>query len=238
MIYGLASMGKECIKQMHLLDTATHNVANVNTPGFKAEKVFFLEGSSAGGGSETAIVKEPLLRIDYSPAHVQKTGNVFDVALGGDGFFVVETKTGNGYTRNGRFSLNSEGTLVTQNGDYVLGTSGRITISGNDVQIDEKGAIRVDGGTVGSLKVVEFEKPEMLSNAGKGLLLDPNDTAGLKDKEDPAIHSGCLELSNVQAIREMVNMIRIHRSFEAYQKTMQTLQDQEKLSTTRIGRVG
>jgi flagellar basal-body rod protein FlgF len=238
MIYGLASMGKECIKQMHLLDTATHNVANVNTPGFKAEKVFFLEGSSAGGESETAIVKEPLLRIDYSPAHVQKTGNVFDVALGGDGFFVVETKTGNGYTRNGRFTLNSEGTLVTQNGDYVLGTSGRITISGNDVQIDEKGAIRVDGDTVGTLKVVEFEKPEMLSNAGKGLLLDPSDEAGVKDNENPAIHSGCLELSNVQAIREMVNMIRIHRSFEAYQKTMQTLQDQEKLSTTRIGRVG
>lgn len=237
MNYGLASMARECIKQVHLLDSATHNIANVSTPGFKAEKVFFIEGSSPDQETETALVKTPLLRTDYSPGHIQKTGNVLDVALGKEGFFVVETSTGNGYTRNGRFSLNSEGTLVTENGDYVLGASGIISVSGKDVQIDGKGNVTVDGDTVGTLKVVEFETPEMLSNAGKGLLLDTTGEAGPSEKEDAVIHSECLELSNVQAIREMVNMIRIHRSFEAYQKIMQTLQDQEKLSTTRIGRV-
>lgn len=237
MIYGLASMAKECIKQIHQLDSATHNVANINTPGFKAERVFFLEGINDGESSETAIVKNPSFRVDYSPGLVQKTGNSLDVALGGEGFFVVETKNGSAYTRNGQFTLTPNGELVTQKGDYVLGTSGRIIITGNNIQIDEQGTIRVDGTEAGTLGVVEFSNPAVLSNIGNGLLSDPNNEAGLSDKNDPEIHSECLELSNVQAIQEMVNMIKIHRSFETYQKTMQTLQEQEKLSTTRIGKV-
>lgn len=237
MIYGLASMAKECIKQIHQLDSATHNIANINTPGYKTERVFFLEGTTDGESSENAIVKNPSFRVDYSPGLVQKTGNPLDLALRGEGFFVVETKNGSAYTRNGQFTTTPNGELVTQNGDYVLGTSGRIVIKGSNVRIDERGSIQVDGSTVGTLKVVEFNNPDMLSNIGDGLLTDPEGSAGLNDKEDPAIHSGCLELSNVQAIREMVDMIKIHRSFETYQKTMQTLQEQEKLSTTRIGKV-
>ena len=236
MTYGIASMAKECIKQIHQIDSATHNIANINTPGFKAERVFFLEGTT-GGGVETANVKNPLFRVDYSPGLVQRTGNSLDVALRGEGYFVVETKTGNAYTRNGRFTLNQKGELVTQNGDYVLGNSGRITIAGSDIKIDEQGSIRVDGTAADTLKVADFDNPAMLSNIGKGLLCDPKEAAGLHDKENPVIHSECLELSNVQAIREMVDMIKINRSFETYQKTMQTLQEQDKLSTTRIGRV-
>lgn len=238
MIYGIASMAKECIKQTHQLDSMTHNIANVNTPGFKAERVFFLEGASGGGLSKTANVENPLFLIDYSPGLVQKTGNVLDLAIKGEGFFVVETEKGEGYTRNGRFTLNENGELVTQNGDYVLGTSGRIVISGNDVMIDEQGTISVDGNESGSLKVVEFENPLALSNMGRGLLHDPTNQAGVKVAQAQEVHSECLELSNVKAIREMVAMIKLHRSFETYQKTMQTLQDQDKLSTNRIGRVG
>jgi len=237
MIYGLASMAKESIKQIHQLDASTHNVANINTPGFKAERVFFPEGTTGGGVSETAIVRNPSFRIDYSPGLVQQTGNNLDVALRGEGFFAVETKNGNAYTRNGSFTVTPDGELITQSGDYVMGASGRIIITGRDVHIDERGTVRVDGDSVGTLRIVEFENPDMLSNLGNGLLGDPGNSAGLADKEDPEVHSGCIELSNVQAIQAMVDMIKIHRSFETYQKVMQTLQEQEKLSTTRIGKV-
>lgn len=226
-------MAKESIKHIHQLEAVTHNIANVNTPGFKAERVLFPEGMTLNISDN----EKPLSVIDYSPGLLQKTGNTFDVAIVGEGFFVIETANGEAYSRDGRFTLNETGELVTQNGDYVLGKSGKIIISGNDVEIDENGSVKADGNEAGVLKIVEFDNPEMLKSIGKGLLYDLKEEANPRIVEKPKVYSGFLEMSNVQAIREMVSMISIHRSFETYQKTMQTLQEQDKLSTNRIGKL-
>ncbi len=226
-------MAKESIKHIYQLEAVTHNIANVNTPGFKAEKVLFPEGTSLNRSND----EKPLSVIDYSPGPIQKTGNVFDVAVGGEGFFVIETANGEAYSRDGRFTLNERGELVTHSGDYVLGKSGKIVISGDDVRIDENGSVKADGNEAGVLKIVELDKPEVLKSAGKGLLCDLKKEAGPMIVEKPKVYSEHLEMSNVQAIKEMVNMISIHRSFETYQKTMQILQEQDKLSTNRIGKL-
>lgn len=233
MIHSIAAtMAKEGIKQIYRLDCATHNVANVNTPGFKAERIFFLDN-----GSRDDSMENPVLRVDYSPGVIQQTGNVLDIAVGGRGFFVIETKQGEVYTRDGRFTLNDNKELITVAGDYVLGKSGKITISGDRIHINENGAISVDGNEIDTLKIVEFERPAVLKSVGMGLFRDSRNTAGPRIMKTPEIHSGALELSNVRAIREMVDMIKIQRSFETYQKAMQTLQDQDKLSTNRIGKL-
>ena len=238
MIHGIARMAKECVKEINRLDCATHNIANINTPGFKAERMFYLELNPEAAEESGEFVKRPLFLMDYTPGIIQKTGNALDCALKGDGFFVLMTEQGEAYTRNGRFSLNEKGDLVTQSGHYVMGNSGKINVSGNDVHVDGDGTVRVDGSEADALKIVEFNNAQVLENIGMGLLRDAGGMAGLKPAETPDVQSESLELSNVQAIREMVDMININRSFETYQKTMQTLQDQDKLSTNRIGRVG
>jgi flagellar basal body rod protein FlgG len=94
----------------------------------------------------------------------------------------------------------------------------------------------VDGSPVGKLKIVDFADRQKLRNAGGGLYIDDG-SAGVKKMDRPDIASGTIELSNVNVINEMANMIEIHRSFETYQKIIQTLADQDKLSVSRIGRV-
>ena len=237
MINGIATMAGECVKQIHRLNSTTHNIANVNSPGFKEEKIFFLEASSAGNSEEGQFLQKPLFITDYSQGIIKKTGNALDMAIKGNGFFVIQTKDGEAYTRDGKFTLNKNNELVTEAGDYVLGKSGKITISGGNVEIDANGRISADGSETGALKIVDFENKTALVRLGSGLFNDTTKLAVSKVENNPEIHSGYIELSNVQSINEMVGMIKIQRSFETYQKVMQTLQEQDKLSTNRIGRL-
>lgn len=236
MINGIEMLANVAIRQISRLDCVTHNIANVNTPGFKAERFHFLKASSEKGANEGRPAQGPATTVDYSRGIMQKTGNVLDLAIDEKGFFAVQTKAGVAYTKDGRFTLNKDGELVTQSGDYVLGRGGKIVIEGNDIQISEDGVISVDGDEIDALKIVGFRELSALVKRGVGFL-NPDNLAGAKEEENARVQSGYLELSNVQAIREMVEMINIQRTFESYQKAIQTLSEQDKLSTTRIGRL-
>ncbi|MBW2650950.1 MAG: flagellar basal-body rod protein FlgF [Deltaproteobacteria bacterium] len=235
---GIEIMANAAIRQISRLNCVTHNIANVNTPGFKAERFHFLKASSdKAGANEGRAAQRPATTIDYSRGIMQKTGNVLDLAINENGFFAVQTKTGVAYTKDGRFTLNKDGKLVTQSGDYVLGRGGKITIDGNNVQISRDGVINVDGDEVGALKIVSFREPSALVKINTGLYRNPDNLADAKEKENTWVQSGHLELSNVQAIREMVEMINIQRTFESYQKVIQTISEQDKMSTNRIGKL-
>ncbi|OPL16120.1 MAG: hypothetical protein AVO38_08580 [delta proteobacterium ML8_D] len=231
----ISIIAHECIRHINRLDSVTNNIANVDTPGFKAEELYFLRGDSEGFSGESQL--RQIMVTNYSPGVVQKTDNVLDVAIQGEGFFVVQTKNGLAYTRDGRFTLNEKRQLVTQEGNYVLGKSGKIVISADNVQISEHGAINIDGNEVDTLKIVDFLNLSDLRKIGNGLYQDSAGSAEPSIIKNPEIQSGYLELSNVQAIREMVEMINIQRSFESYQKVIQTIQDQDKLSTNRVGKL-
>ncbi|MDI6687664.1 MAG: flagellar basal-body rod protein FlgF [Desulfobacterales bacterium] len=236
MINSIDMLTNMAVMQISQLDCITHNIANVNTPGFKAERFRFPNGNEAVGTDADTPAQGPAIMVDYSRGIIQKTGNVLDMAIDGDGFFAVQTKAGVSYTKDGRFTLNKDGELVTQSGDHVLGRGERIAIEGNNVQISEDGVISVDGYEVNSLRIVSFSEPAALIKQGSGFL-NPDDIAGVKEEENSRVQSGYLELSNVQAIREMVEMINIQRTFESYQKAIQTISEQDKLSTTRIGKL-
>ena len=229
---GIDILASVATRQTRRLDSAVRNIANVNTAGFKAERVRFLEGSTGARGAEG----RPETTIDYSQGVIQKTGNVLDLAIKGDGFFTVQTKDGVAYTRDGRATLNENGELVSLAGDYLLGRGGKITVSGDDIQINENGALRVDGTEVDTLKIVSFREPSALIQVNARLYRNPDDVAG-RHEGVGQVHSGYLELSNVQAVREMVEMINMQRTFESYQKTIQTIDEQNKASTSRIGRL-
>jgi flagellar basal-body rod protein FlgF len=225
----------ECIRQINLLDSITNNIANVDTPGFKAEQLYFSRGGPGDIPGESKL--RQITVTNYSPGVMQRTDNVLDLAIQGEGFFVIQTEDGLAYSRDGRFTLNKDRDLVTHDGDYVLGRSGKISITGDNIQISENGVINVDGNEVDTLKIVDFRKPYALHRLGKGLYQDPDGSADPSIIKNPEIQSGFLELSNVQAIKEMVKMINIQHSFGLYQKVMQTIQDQDKLSTNRVGKL-
>jgi len=237
MVNGIKLLANAAIGQIARLNCVTSNIANVNTPGFKAGLLHFLEGNVAGGIGKGNHMQKPVTAVDYSPGSIRKTGNVLDLAINGEGFFAVQTKAGVVYTRDGRFTLNENGELVTLGGDYVLGRGGKIAIEGNDIQISQGGIIRVDGNEVDALKIVSFREPSALVKINTGLYRNPDNLAGAKKEENACVQSGYLELSNVQAIREMVEMINIQRTFESYQKAIQTIAEQDKSSTSRIGKL-
>ncbi|MEA3486371.1 MAG: flagellar basal-body rod protein FlgF [Thermodesulfobacteriota bacterium] len=237
MINGIELLANAAIGQIAHLNCATHNIANVNTPGFKAELFHFLEGTVAGGINEGSSIQRPVTAVDYSPGTIRETGNVLDLAINGKGFFAVQTKAGVAYTRDGRFTLNEDGELVTLAGDHVLGSGGKIVINGNDIRISEEGVISVDGNEVDTLKIMSFREPSALVRLSASFYRNPDNLAGAEEKVNASVQSGCFELSNVQVIREMVEMINIQRTFESYQKAIQTISEQNKLSTSRIGKL-
>ncbi|MDD2316481.1 MAG: flagellar basal-body rod protein FlgF [Desulfobacterales bacterium] len=233
MPYQVGDVANACSRTMSQLDYVTHNLANVNTPGFKAEYLHFARMTQNDG----LAPESGQMAVNFESGTLQETGNPLDAALEGDGFFVVEAGPGgSAYTRQGNFTLDRDGYLVTAAGDKVLGASGPIQVEGDRISIDDQGRVISDGDEAGRLRVVRFEYPQELRRKGSGLFTDPGNAGGTPE-DDPRLKSGSLENSNVNVVWEMVAMIDIQRTFEAYQKVIQTMADQDRLSTSRVGKL-
>ncbi|BCS55806.1 flagellar basal-body rod protein FlgF [Geobacter sp. SVR] len=231
------------IAAMKRLDIISNNLANVNTPGYKKEKMTF-ESMLAGSVNPPAVPQgstaDPILQkenvyIDYSAGPIAQTGNPLDVSIDGDGFFVVNTPDGQAYTRQGNFRLAADGTLVTSDGHTVLGQGGAIQVQGGKVEIDAKGVVSVDGTPAGTISIVDFPKPYNLTKVGKALFV-PGAQANPQAAQS-AILQGQLEGSNVDTISEMVQMIETTRYFEACSKVIKGYDDMATKATNDLGRL-
>jgi flagellar basal-body rod protein FlgG len=172
--------------------------------------------------------------MDFAQGIPEKTGNLFDLSIEGDGFFALQNKNGTTYTRNGSFILNKQNELVTHSGEYVLGETGKIIINGTDINIDSDGTVEVDGNIAGKLKIVSFTNQNELTRTMGGQYIDEG-KARQKKADSYRISNGYLEMSNVSAAKEMIDMIDIQHTFETYQKIILTMSDLDKISTSRIG---
>ena len=225
------------------LDVLANNLANINTPGFKQDRLIFRVPIEKKGDSPTDFLQGPSAQMpygaktDFSQGVLRHTDNPLDLALDGTGFFCIKTPEGIRYTRNGSFSLNENGVLVTKRGDPVLGKSGKIDIMGGNVMVDQDGNISVEGIQVATLKIVTVSKPQFLKKVGNTLFA--LDRPGLaRDKTDGLkVRQGYVEESNVNGIRVMTEMTDISRSYESYQKVIQFLSDATKKSVERVGRL-
>lgn len=236
MAYDVTDVGKLCVRNIEQLDHVANNIANVTTSGFKTEHLHYFISQQPKPGSDQVPEYTPQLAVDYSRGAIQKTGNPLDVAINGDGFFAVQTQGNIVYTKKGDFTVASDGKLVTSLGEEVMGDGGAIVITGSKVKINDRGVVEVNGKEVDRLKVVAFDNVKALIKQGAGLFTDPG-TAGMKKVENPLLLSGHIESSNVQAVKEMIDMVDLQRSFETYQKIIMTMQDMDKLSTSRVGRL-
>jgi flagellar basal-body rod protein FlgF len=213
------------VAQMRRLDVATQNLANLKTPAFKGQHLAFgemfasLPPADPTGGS-VAIAEH---RIDFSQGEIQQTGNAFDLALDGEGFFVVGGRFGPRYTREGSFKLASDGTMVNAAGEPVLSEGGEpIRVTGHKVEVNAEGVIRTEEGEMGRLNIVRFGDRRALAKEARGLYRAP-ETVETEPAEDYRVLQGSIEQSNVNPIDAMVALITIHRQFEAYSKVMQMM---------------
>ncbi|HZE91430.1 MAG TPA: flagellar basal-body rod protein FlgF [Rhizobacter sp.] len=231
MIY-LSMSGAKATMQRQ--DTLANNLANVTTPGFRAELQAFRAVPVQGSGASTRVYAlESTPGYDATPGVITDTGRNLDVAVKGDSWLSVQALDGTeAYTRGGSFDVSSEGMLTTRGGLPVLGDGGPIQIPANsEVTIGSDGTISAKDGTgkinaVGKLKLVTPEAP--LERGEDGLFRAPEGDLSA----DPAarVQDGALEGSNVSAVGSMVAMITAARQFEAQMKMLQTAEGNDKAS--------
>ena len=218
------------------LQLIAHNLANLDTPGFKRE-VMALKARPMGHGDYPLVVEIAERIPDLSPGIMKPTGDPLDLAIGSEGFFVVETPQGVRYTRKGTFRVDEEGYLVTSQGYRVLGKGGAIALEGAEVVVNEAGDVIVGGEVVDSLRVVSFPKGANLIREGDGLFRFEGPEGELIEVEDPQVKQGFLEGSNVSPVLEMVKLIEVSRVFEAYQRALHTADDIARGALEEIMRV-
>ncbi|MBR1701891.1 MAG: flagellar hook-basal body protein [Lachnospiraceae bacterium] len=258
MLRGLYTAWSGMVNEQHRMDVMTNNFANVATVGYKKEgttsqsfdDVFTVKlkdasigmGNVQGEGVRNPGVKIGENYVDYSQGSFRDTGNTYDLALSGDGFFVIEFtnkagETSNMFTRAGQFTLTKEGYLVTEEGDYVLDVNNRrIQLDTlKESTITKDGRISQDGVEIAQIQVADFEDYNYLERYGETYfrpLQGARQIAGTAEME-----SGYLEMANVQTVSEMVNLIAISRQYEANQKLIQTYDDSMEIAVSQLGRL-
>ena len=256
MVKGLYTAYTGMINEQHRMDVLTNNLANAATVGFKKE------GATSQSFDEVLAYKikdttdpnwaRPLGNIslgvkigenytDYSQGSLRDTGNTYDVAISGSGFFAVEFLSKNGvrstkYTRDGSFILNKDGYLVTKDGDYVLGTNVRIRLNPLlPTSIDQAGNIVQNNVRVSTFDIVDFQDYNYIEHYGENYY---QPVEGYQEKEgDYKIMSGYLEMSNMSVVTEMVNMIAVSRAYETNQKVVQTYDGSLEIAANQLGKV-
>ena len=242
------------------LDVLSNNLSNIGTVGFKEDRTVFRTYLPASQDPidedlQTTLMSEEPTTLesyqisnslvafegtitDFSPGQLKQTGNAFDLAIDGNGFFCIQTPGGVQYTRKGNFTLNQEGVLANQEGLPVLGNGGEIKfIDGKDLIVDKEGNISIDGEEIDSLKIVNFPIPDRLKKVGN-TLFEPADPAIIEEKaEGFSINQGFIELSNVDAIRVMLEMIEVLRGYESYKKAIQSVDDITSKAINEVGQL-
>lgn len=228
MIKGIYDSASGMLPRVLKQEIYANNIANANTPGFKKDNVFLEVLTDAVDKSSDVPWQTRMVDgvyIDFSQGSLERTDKDTDIAIEGNGFFVVKTDNGNRYTRSGDFSISSQGILVDGQGNPVLSDSGPITVDGNSVTVGSDGIVSVDGTVAGNIKVVDFEQPYKLNKAESSYFVPSDQSTVEKPAEDFTVRQGYLEKSNVNIVEIMVDMLSSFRAYEAGQKAIQT-QDQ------------
>jgi flagellar basal body rod protein FlgG len=206
------------------LDRLAADIANVGTAGYKGERETRAAATREAFDATLQTAIDTTFggrRLDARPGAIAPTGRSLDLAVDGDGFFVIGTPGGDRYTRNGHFGVDAERRLVTDDGSPVLGEDGPITLGDGEIRIDRDGTVWAGTTQAGRLRVVEFADPGALrQDHSSRLRAEGQPPAGVAA---PVIRSGALEQSNVSVADRLAELTTVSRGFEALQKALSML---------------
>ena len=247
---GAYSIVGSALLQQRRLELLANNLAQVNTPGYKADiPVFRIYSGTSGVETEqpdSVVIEQSAWKfthIDFTQGPANLTNNPLDLALNGDGFFVLESPDGPRYTRSGRFTLNGEGQIIAPQGWPVLGQDGapiqiaNVDSTSGGIFINNSGQVIANGEVAGQFKIVDFPKPYALEKKGFSSFVPADKTLAATTPENTKIQQGYIEGSNVNAIGQMTKLIEISRLYEAYQKMLQSFDEVDSTAVNDLGAV-
>ena len=229
------------VAQQRALDVVADNLANANTPGYKAERVQFSDwlsrqssGTTPPGGTPISYTQDRATWREQAAGTITHTGNPFDLAVTGNGYFTVNTPAGPRLTRDGRFGLLPSGTIADTAGNAVLDSNGQpIQVAPTDTQITiaGDGTVSSQNGQIGKIGVVQPSNPMLLTAEGNTLFASGSTTAPVAA---PAIEQGAVEESNVQPVLEVTRMIDGERQFEFMTQLVQAESDRQQNAIEKL----
>jgi flagellar basal-body rod protein FlgF len=229
------------VAQQRAMEVAAGNMANANTPGYKVERVQFSDwisrqtgADSAPGGATVAYTQDRATWRDQQAGTLTHTGNPFDLALTGDGYFTVNTPRGPRLTRDGRFGPMPNGTLADSSGNAVLDTNGRpIQLAPTDTQVSiaGDGTVSSQNGQLGKIGVVRPTDPMKLSAEGGTLFASGSPTA---PAAATGVVQGAVEGSNVQPVTEITRMMDGLRQFQFVSQFVQAESDRQQSAIDKL----
>lgn len=224
------------------MDAIANNVANANTTAYKADRVTFNSFLSQprGAGAMNAMIF-PKMASPYRETKegtIGTTGNPLDVAIRGEGYFVVDTPQGQRFTRDGHFSIDTAGRLVSAGGLPILDDGSRpitVPLGSGAITIGEDGAISAGEQRIGKIRVVTFDDPQVLKRVGAGLYTADN--AVPKPAQTAQVTQYSLEGANIEPVLEMTRMMEVARSYQGAQKILDSEDDRMRRGIETLGKV-
>jgi len=254
MLDGMKRAAQGMISMSQKQDVIASNLANTGTAGFRKDMskvtsfsdVLAVEMNpsgavtpefiQAGGDVSTEGMLFTSSVTSFAQGSMRQTSNNLDLALNDDGkgLFTIQTPDGLRYTRSGNFKLSSDGHMVTNDGSYVMGHRGKIKLNSADFEVSNAGEVKLDGKVVDKLMITTFDDPSKLKKLGSSYFVA---SSMGKVSKDAQVMQGFLEMSNVNPIKEMVDMITVMRAYEANQKVLQTEDQMLGRATNEVGRL-
>ena len=237
MFQGFYNATSGMLTQNRNLNVISNNMGNVYTPGFRSDRYMattFREVLMSRIGNKDKTHAYPIGTMamirasdetvtDYTTASYGPTRRALDFAISGDGFFCIQGQNGTVYTRNGSFTLDDQGYLYLPTIGRVLGENGLIRLGTDKIAVDSYGTIYSEDGNrrYGTLRIVDFQDydAQLIKETGN-VFVAPN--GGARDATNAKVVNSALENSNVDAVKEMVNMMSGQRALQSSSQIMKT----------------
>lgn len=204
------------------MQIVANNIANSATTGFRAEGLIFSEYvKPVDRGASLSMGQGNVRNTSFEQGALTQTGGTFDFAIEGDGYFLVETPSGERLTRAGAFSPSAEGDLVTYDGFRVLDAGGAplFVPPGANIAVSGDGTLSADGSPLGQLGLVRpIDASDMVREDGVMFRTD----AGYEPTDSARILQGFVENSNVNAVSQLARMIEVQRAYELGQSFLES----------------
>ncbi len=236
---GIYSALSGAITEERRVEMLSHNLANINTSGFKQFRMALESVQGPPGNDEMSFATPAQIKMDLRGGPLVSTGNPMDLALTQGVYMAVQDNGAESYQRGGTMIVRPDGHLITESGSEVMGHQKPVIVppGAKTVEISADGKVIADGDEVGEIKLVRFEDESALKEGPGKTMTNPGDAAVITEGiRENAIMAGYIEEANISAVQGMTELIAAHRSYDAAAKTIDVISKIEKRTAKELGK--